>query len=118
MKEKTLKQFLDFWNKQDLSSCAKYITDNVELHSSYALKLFPESNGILKGKEMVLEYIQLIFKGFVDIVVSDPSITKVDDYFVVKANNETNTLSYYLHYYINEDDLIYLVKSNMTQPLR
>lgn len=115
--EKELRIFLQYWNKQDIDACAARITDDIELHSSYALKIFPESNGILVGKEMVLEYIKLMFNGFINIDVANPKISKVDDYYIVKAANDTDTLNYYLRYYLNDKHQIYLVKSNLTQKI-
>lgn len=116
-KEEVLKKFLAAWNMQDTAACEKFLAADVELRSTYALNLFPESGGTIRGKSLLLNYMQLLFDGMTHIDVTDVEILSREDYFVVKANNENKTLNYYNHYYINDDNLIYLVKANMTQPM-
>jgi len=116
-KEEVLREFIKAYNKKDLKKCCDFFSKDIELRSSYLGQLFPESKGIIIGKEALEDYLVLVFKSLSEHKSEEFTIKKVEQYYIVQGNNIDNTLNYYLHYYINDEDLIYLIKSNLTQPL-
>ena len=91
-KEKILRSFLDAWNNRDLETCMRFFTNEIELRSTYAFYLFPESKGVLTGKLIIKIYLQFLFDGMDNIDVAKLNIVDVGDYFIVRGRNDNETL--------------------------
>lgn len=113
-KEETLREFIKFYNLRDVKGCSQFLAEDFELRSSFVLHIYPDSKGILKGKEVVKKYLELLFKQLPDLEVSEFILENMGDYYVAKGDNDKATMNYYVHYYLNDDNLIYLIKSNLT----
>ena len=49
-------EWVSVWNARNLESILSHYTDDFEIESPLALKRFPESKGILKGKTAIRKY--------------------------------------------------------------
>lgn len=116
LSEKTVRQFIGYYNQRNTLQCGTLLASDVELRSTYIKHLFPDSTGILQGKSAVLDYLDLLFKNMPDLEAGEIDLVDNGDYIVVSAYNLNKTISYYLHYHVNEEGLLYLIKSNLTRP--
>jgi hypothetical protein len=57
---KIANRWIDLWNNKSLEEYLSQFTDDVELVSSVALRLFPDSNGKLTNKKLLFEYWSLV----------------------------------------------------------
>lgn len=116
-KEQAVRKFIDAYNQHDVSGCAAYLAENVVVRSTYAQQLFPESGGVINGKKLVIDYLEWLFSKMDDLVAHEYELENAGEYFVLRADNNNQTLNYYIHYYVNDNNLIVLLKSNLTQKL-
>lgn len=56
---KFAEDWVDSWNAHDLERILSHYADDFEITSPLALKRFPESNGVLKGKDAIRKYWRL-----------------------------------------------------------
>jgi len=91
------------------------MADDVELRSAYLMHQFPESGGVVRGKKELIDYLNWLFHEFEETVSSHYELDQRNDYLIVRAISDTGALRYYLHYYFNNDNLICLIKSNLTR---
>lgn len=54
--EKFAKEWIEDWNSHDLDKILSHYSDNFSIETPMALKLFPESNGLITGKSNVRKY--------------------------------------------------------------
>lgn len=113
-KEQIVREFLNYYNQRSVEGCATFFTEDIELRSTYVKELFPQSDGVLTGKPAVLAYLALLFKHMPNLETGEVNITNTGTELIVKGNNVSDTLNYYLHFSVNDQNFIYLVKSNLT----
>jgi len=53
------KQWIDDWNSHDLEKILSHYSDDFSIESPMALRLFPESNGVIAGKNHIRQYWKL-----------------------------------------------------------
>ena len=51
-----------------------------------------------------------------DLEAGEIDLKDTGEYVIVSAFNLQETISYYVHYYVNDEGLLYLIKSNLTRP--
>ena len=115
-KEQVVRSFIDAYNRKDVAGCANLLSEDVELLSTYVMRLFPESGGKLSGRQQFADYLEWFFNQMEDVEANEYELENKGDFYVVRADSNNQKLNYYLHYYVNEDNLLYLIKSNLTQP--
>lgn len=49
-------EWVEAWNAQDLNRILSHYTNDITVHSPLAAKRFPDSNGVLHGKEAIRSY--------------------------------------------------------------
>ncbi len=116
LREKTVREFIGYYNQRDALSCATLVTDDIEFRSTYIKHLFPKTSGILNGKVAFIQYLDLLFENMPDLEAGEIDLKDNGEFIIVSAYNLQETISYYLHYYVNEAGLLYLIKSNLTRP--
>ncbi len=116
LREKIARQFITYYNQRDTENCEKLVADDIELRSTYVQHLFPDSNGIINGKAEFIQYLDLLFKNMPDLEAGEIDLKDTGEYVIVSAFNLQETISYYVHYYVNDEGLLYLIKSNLTRP--
>ena len=62
-----------------------FLDEKIEVYSSYALQLFPESNGIIKGKQKVIDYIKFLFLSMLDAEAAEFEVKDQGDFFNRKS---------------------------------
>lgn len=116
MKESVVNKFVECWNDKNLSDCAIFLTENVELRSSNVYQMFPESNGVLKGKKTVLSYFNIILEKMPDFIIGKNIVVQTkEDSLLVNATTENGLLNYHVQYFFNADNKIYLIKSDLSE---
>lgn len=114
MKRKVINKWIECWNASNIDGCELLLDDSVKLISTHVLRLFPDSNGVIIGKETALKYFHLIFEKYPAIKIGINSLRTSDDSVILDSLNEDN-ITCHVQYYVNDSNLIYLVKADISE---
>ncbi len=59
-------QFIQRWNSKNLDYFLELVSDDMVLRSSLVIRVIPESNGVIQGKEILRNYWSIILEKFPD----------------------------------------------------
>jgi len=84
-------EWIDAWNSHDLERILSHYTDNFTIESPMALRLFPESNGVIAGKNNVRNYWKLGLEKIPDLKFEIIDVlTGVNTLTIYYTNTATN----------------------------
>ncbi len=114
MKDEVVRKFIESLNERDIESCMTLVADNIELRSTLAMNMFPDSGGTLKGKKVFRNYLLLIFDRMPWMHIDSTQMNLNEKSILVRDKDINSSYDYYMQYYVNDDLLIYLLKSDTT----
>ncbi len=115
MRLNIIDNFITLWNKKDIQALGPYMTDHVELRSTNVLRIFPDSNGVIKGRQSVLEYFEVVLKKVPNFVVDFQPNKETSDSIIVNSKTIDGLFDFHVQYHFDHQDKIYLIKSDLSE---
>mgnify|MGYP001022699448 CR=1 FL=1 len=100
------RQWVDTWNNKSIDDYLNLYTDDVQVVSSLALRLFPESNGTLQDKKLLKNYWELLKTRYPNYIFQMDVVRYFDDKLIVYYSSLDQSVRAIAVLTIREDLLI------------
>jgi hypothetical protein len=114
-REKILEDFINLWNDKKIDELSSFLTPEVELRSTNVLRIFPESKGVLEGRDKILDYFKIVLEKIPNFVIVFEAIKNIDESIVINSRTQDNSLDFHVQYYFDRNNKIYSIKSDLAE---
>jgi hypothetical protein len=115
MRKEIIASLIEKWNAKSIEDLGPYFDDHVELRSTNVLRLFPDSNGVLKGVQKVLNYFEVIVEKIPNFIVECETVVEFDDSIIINSKTTDGLLDFHVQYYFDRKNKITLIKSDLSE---
>lgn len=109
------RKWLESWNSGDLDRILEHYSEDFSIQTPMALKLFPESQGTISGKERVREYWEKGLKLIPNLEFELKNLLNgIDSISIYYANTATNTEAVEMMYFDDQKKVNKVIVSYST----
>jgi len=114
-REQRLAKFIIHWNNKEIDELTEFLSPKVELRSTNVLRIFPDSKGVISGREKILEYFKIVLNKIPNFIIIFETIKKLDDSIIINSRTQDGLFSFHVQYYFDTHDKIYSIKSDLAE---
>lgn len=114
-RENLLKKIVAHWNAREFDAMGLYLSDDIELRSTNIIRLFPDSQGVIKGKQTVLDYMAIARDRIPNYVVEYKDIKLHNDTAIISTQTIDEKYNFHVQYFFRPSNEIYMIKSDLAE---